>query len=390
MTNKYHIITSLIKEQQKTKELVMTAVLVAIGVNLCSTGIVALLGVEHSAIILICMGTAVWVGVLAKITYTRSKALDQTVKLKGFIVYNRKSKKLIDIPEYEIATDMTRYLQSAFYENKALETLWKQDTIDKFKVVGSDTEKRAVAISTHSGAILIELLEYCIIEKLSLHLSACFNDDSREKVQIIKREDIPDILLKNRFLKLFSEDMLNRSAFTNDKMFKDDMESTSGKVVCAMYSSGAFYNHFDLVLPKSSKVSRKSKNELKIDTPIFTLTIACLFGGFSTNLKPGFSKYYLGIIKDRNDYHNYEFNVEITIKFKIHALFSRDKETYFLWMDSLIDEISDYMSKDKFFNKIGWDKVYTMICCNNISERLATKTTSPSKKLNENDKSEEK
>ena len=390
MKNRYKIITSLINEQQKTKELVMTAVLVSIGVNLCSTGIVALFVVEHSAITLICIGTAVWMGVLAKIAYSKSKALDQTVKLQGFIVYNKKTKKLIGIPEYEISTDMIRYLQSAFYENKALETLWMQDTIDKFKVVSSDTEKRVVAISTHSGAILIELLEYCILEQLSLHLSAFFNDDSREKVQVVKREDIPDILLKNRFLKLFSEEMLNRSAFTNDKVFKDNTENESGKVVYAKYLSGALYNHFDLVLPQNSKVSRKSKNELKIDTPIFTLTIACLFGGFGTILKPGFSEYYLGIIKDKNDYHNYAFNVDISIKFKIQALFSRNKETYFLWIDSFIDKISDYMAKDVFFDRIGWDKVYTAIRCDNIRKRSATKPQLLSEKSNGNNKCEEK
>lgn len=293
-------------------------------------------------------------------------------KINGFVIYDEESHKLIGVPEYGISTDMVEYLDCAFAENKALEKLWNNESISQFRIVGGKPGEQAIGVATHSGALFIELLEYCIIHKLSLHLSEFFNNsDDKKCVREFQRNDIPEVLLSNRFLKLFSEDMANREIFAcHDAPLGNNKDT--GTIVYARNSSGGYYDRFDLTLPERSTISRKNKNEIVIETPILTLTVSCLFGGFSTILKSGFYRYYLGIAIPKKSYRNYGFNVEVNVKFKIKSLFSKEKEVYYAWIDSFLDELSSYIGKDDFFARIDWDSVYTMLRCNNNANKLAS------------------
>ena len=76
-----------------------------------------------------------------------------------------------------------------------------------------------------------------------------------------------------------------------------------------------------------------------------------------------FYRYYLGIAIPKKSYRNYGFNVEVNVKFKIKSLFSKEKEVYYAWIDSFLDELSSYIGKDDFFVRIDWDSVYTMLRC---------------------------
>lgn len=292
---KHRIFSTLIESQKKSYELIMTSVLIAIGVNLLSTGIVELLGIQNKGIILIVIGMLISIGVVVRISTSKINELNQTTKINGFVIYDEESHKLIGVPEYGISTDMVKYLDCAFAENKALEKLWNNESISQFRIVGGKPGEQAIGVATHSGALFIELLEYCIIHKLSLHLSAFFNNsDDKKCVREFQRNDIPEVLLSNRFLKLFSEDMANREIFAcHDAPLGNNKDT--GTIVYARNSSGGYYDRFDLTLPERSTISRKNKNEIVIETPILTLTVSCLFGGFSTILKSGFYRYYLGI-----------------------------------------------------------------------------------------------
>ena len=363
---KHKVFSTLIENKKDSSSLIMTSVLIAVGVNLLSTGIVELLSFRYKGIILIVLGIVLSLGVIGRIVWRKLGELNQTTKFEGFVIYDEDSRKIIGVPEYEISEDMVRYLNSAFSENKALEKLWSGESISQFKIVGGKPGKRAIGIATNSGALFIELLEYCIIEKLSLHLSSFFNNCfEKPKVHKFEKSDIPQVLLNNRFLKLFSEDMINRAIFAcQGSQIGDDKDI--GRIVCAQNSSGGYYHRFDLILPENSKVTRKNKNEIIIETPILTLTLTCLFGGFGTVLRSGFSRYYLGLTNaQRKPLHDYEFNVEVSVKFKVRSLFSKDKEIYYSWIDSFLDKIAVYMGKDDFFERINWDTVFAIIRCTN-------------------------
>ena len=367
---KHKVFSSFLESQNNSYELLSTVVLAAIGVNIFCAGLIELLDFPHKDIAFILFGAIISIGVVLKIITTKLKGLKQTTIINGFVIYDKKEKVVVGVPEYKISEDMVRYLKSAFSENKALEKLWKQDHIGEFRIVGGKQGEHAVAISTHSAAIFIELLEYCVLEKLSTHLADYFNNNfEKPKIQEFGRIDIPEILLQNRFLKLFSEDMDNRAAFACSDLHRNRDEEK--RKVVAAYSSGAIYERFDLVLPEKSKIYRKNKNEIAIETPLLKITITCLFGGFGTVLPSGFHHYYLGINDSMRNYNDYQFHVEVVVNFKTKALFSKEKETYYAWIDSFLDMLANYMGKEEFFKRINWDSVYTMIRCNRNLENAS-------------------
>lgn len=156
--------------------------------------------------------------------------------------------------------------------------------------------------------------------------------------------------------------MDNRAAFACSDLHRNRDEEK--RKVVAAYSSGAIYERFDLVLPEKSKIYQKNKNEIAIETPLLKITIICLFGGFGTVLPSGFHHYYLGINDSKRNYNDYQFHVEVVVNFKTRALFSKEKETYYAWLDSFLDMLANYMGEEEFFKRISWDSVYTMIRCN--------------------------
>ena len=381
---RHKIFSSFVEIQKHGTELILTAVLIALGVNLLSSGVVGLFTFEHKEVALIAFGMIISIGVAVRICSNKLKNLNRTTNIKGFIIYDDKERDLIRVPEYDISTDMYRYLHSAFFENKAIEKAWKQDDIRQISIVGGTNEGRAQGIASQSGSLFIELLEYCVMEKLSTHLRDYFNNhNERIRIHEIGRTEIPEILLSNRFLRLFSEEMSNRAAFACDGT-QDNNEEKAGKVVYAMNSAGALYSRFDLCLPENSKITRKSKNEVVIDTPILSISISCLFGAFGTVLKSGFYRYYLGIDNGQRNYHSYQYNVEVTVKYKIGSLFSKEKEFYYAWIDSFLDALSNYISQTDFFNKINWDTVYTIMLCNyNTIKKRSSTDSQPTRQIRE-------
>ena len=371
---RHKVFSSLVNNKKDNYSLIMTSVLVAVGVNLLSTGIVDIFGFQYSEIIFIVLGILLSLGVIAWNALSKLRALNQTTKFKGFVIYDEDNHKIVDVPEYEISTDMAKYQQCASSENKAFEKLWNKDSISPFRAFDNKFDKKMSDSTTQSGTLFIELLEYCLIEKLSLHLSDYFNDvDDKLKVQEFQKNDIPQVLLSNRFLKLFSEDMINREIFTcRADGYEEDVDNRH--VVCAYNFSGGYYHKFDLILPKNSRVTRKGKNEIVIDTPILTLTLTSSFDGFNTVLRSGFNEYYMGFTRhQRASLNDYQFNVEVSVTFKLRSLFLKERTIYYSWIDSFLDTLGEYMGKDRFFERINWDTAYTLIRCANITNKSKVK-----------------
>ena len=377
---KSKIFSSLIDNKKENYSLIMTSVLVAVGVNILSTGIVDLLelrfGFQIKGVILIAIGTFLSLGVLAWNAWLKFKRLNQTKNFEGFIIYDEINHKIIGVPEYTISTDMAQYQQWSSSENKALEKLWNKDNISQFRNFRGKFDKKILNTLTQNGTLFTELLEYCLIEKLSLHLTDYFNKfDEKVNVQEFQKVDIPQVLLTNRFLRLFSENMTNRESFM---CFPDNQndDTDNCSTVCALNSSGAYYHKFDLTLPENSKISRRNKNEIIIDTPILTLSLKSLFFGLSTVISRDFYKYYLGSASQHyTSLQDYQFNVEISVKFKPVSLFMRKKtDIYYSWIDSFLDEITEYMEKDRFFDRIDWNAIHALIYCTNNINRLASKS----------------
>ena len=371
---KHNVFTNLLETQKANRELIVSSVLLAVGVNLLSTGIAELAGEQYRAWMLTLVGTLICIGVVCWNVFFKLHSADKKIEVEGFVIYNEKTHELIGVPEYSISTDMVSYLRSACAENKAIEKIWDRGTINKFAVLHNQNNEGEGLDNSYSVELFVELLEYCIIHKLSLHLSSFFNSHSEcSEVKELSGGDVPDVLLKNRFLKLFSEDMANRAVFVcEDRPLE---KNKTGTVVMAYNSTGAMYSRFYLTLPKGSTVLRKNKNELLIDTPVLSMSIEIIYDGFSTVLKPGFERYYVGLKGNPMEHRTYKFAIKVGVKFKPKVLFSKEKECYYAWVDSFMDELEKYASKEQFFHTINWDEVHCLLRSISITKRRQAEGT---------------
>ena len=364
-----HIFSMLVDNKKNNRNILVTSVLIAVGVNLLSSGISALIGIKYKNIILIILGILTIFITLTYYSYSKIKEISRCVKLSGFFIYTHKDHEIINIEGYKICHDLSEYLNAAFIENKALERIWKESDINPLQfcttpeldVIGKSSPKIKKAPSL-SYFLFIELLEYCIIKNLSIHLCDYFNGCDDKYLQQINRTDIPEVLLQNRFLNLFSEDMINRSIFScsNDSKFS---ASNNERTVYACSKDGGIYERFNLTVPLKCKIRRDSKHGIRIETPILTMTINYNFDGFSTALKPYFEEYYLGLSLPLTEYSTYKFDVSVTVNFKYRSLFMKDKKMYYAWIDSYLENLSSYLSEDDFWETINWNTICTIIQC---------------------------
>lgn len=357
---KHKVLTNLLETQKSNRDLIMSSVLLAVGVNLLSSGIAELVCEQYRSWAFVFVGALICVGVIIWSICSKLHNASNMINVEGFVIYNEKKHEIIDVPEYSISTDMVKYLQAACTENKAIEKIWTSGTINRFAARRNQNNESEGLVTPYCGDLFVELLEYCIIDKLSGHLSSFFtNHSERSEVTELCSTDVPDVLLKNRFLKLFSEDMDNRAIFAcSDNPVE---KSATGTVIMAYNSSGAMYNRFDLILPKGSKVLRKSKNKLLIDTPLLSMTIEIIHDSYSTTLKSSFKRFYVGIRDNPMDYKTFAFAIKVGVKFKWRIFFSKEKENYYAWVDSFMDAVESYASKEQFFNKINWNTVECLL-----------------------------
>jgi hypothetical protein len=59
---------------------------------------------------------------------------------------------------------MVMYLNSACAENQALKKLWNGESIGRIKIVGGKPGEQAIGITTHSGALFVELFDHFFLK----------------------------------------------------------------------------------------------------------------------------------------------------------------------------------------------------------------------------------
>ncbi|WP_419022324.1 hypothetical protein [Holdemanella sp.] len=347
-------INEIKKQKENTINIVLYSVILGVIINIISNALGLILDIKPWIYLVSGIGVSVLLIGLTLI-YNIVK-LNQTIKYNGaFIVDEKNDNDFITIPNYKISEDMDDYLKSAFCENEAIKNIWQQGNFKTFDFIGVDKDKNLIAKTNESTNMLIELIEYCLLENLSTFIDDYFNlRHMNENVIKLDQNSVPDILLNNRFMKLFSENPRNRSAFVNDSKTKDYEH-----IVVMTGKNGAVYRRFDLNLPKGSKVYRSNKNTIIIDTKLFTLTIKVLFGGFNTVIENNFYKYY--IQKKNKAFSEYQFNIEIGVNYKLKSIFRIMDWKYYNWLDEYIERLEHYCSMDTFYKDINWEQNKTII-----------------------------
>lgn len=356
--NKYnHTIVQGIKSSHKSLiKLIVVAIILALGTNLIAGQIIALAIV--SPLVTVLFGLLL---IFTSLLYSAINLFGGHVKshtFEAFIVYNAEKNEIVPVPEYDFSEEVHSYMESAFGENPALKTLWNNEPLKDLILKDLETRSKYKSVQ-----LLSEATQYFLLSKLSTHLTDYFNDEHFEEENLKKyeRKDLPEILLNNRFLELFSRPMEERSAFVEDT-FEDD--KLSSEIVYASGHEGAIYDKFDLVLPKKSSVRKTERNKIDIETEKLKISMIVQFEGFGTLLPKMFEEYYLGS-SNPLEHSVYNIEIEIQVLMKLRFLISSTGWKYYHWIDSFLDTIEDEVSKDKFFARNQWDNVRTILYCLN-------------------------
>ncbi|WP_028518805.1 hypothetical protein [Ruminococcus flavefaciens] len=333
---KQHKKVKIIDERLNMVNIIIYSIILGILVNYISDSVTEAFGLKAKSRLIFGI---ISIAVLLVILLLHSiKRLSTTIDFKCTFIHD-KNKDLVSIPEYKISEDMKEYLEASFAENAAIKNQWK------------NTKFNFIDIKNKPCTIVNELIEYCLLESFSTFISSYFNLlDENEKTITLNQKNIPEILLNNRFLKLFSEDMENRSVFINNSN-KATISDTSS--VCLQYAqNGAIYRRFDLTLPKGSKIY-KDKDAIIVDTKLFKMTIQIIFKGLNRFIDHDLLKYYVKS-DDPFDLNCLAFGIKLSVKYKYSAAFKPFDWKYYNWLSEYIERLENYCDIDSFYSTINW------------------------------------
>jgi len=355
---KTEFLQSILNNKKILVELIAAAIVIGLGVSFIASGIFDYFNFENKNLIFLSIG--IFLTIIGFVYYL-NKLFGRkkfSKKVEGFFILDRKNKKVIDIDNYDYSNSLASNLKYAFKEDKALKKIWKKiDFENIFKKNRKFLE------------IIDEASEYYLLEKLSTHLSEYFNNTKFDNEELIEyeRNDIPDVLLNNRFLELFSKPMEQRESFISDEEIdgvfeiKRNGKKESVSKVVSSFRNGVMFSHFDLKLPKNSKLKRNSDYSISLVTERFTLNLKTIISGINTYIPHEYEKHYLGL-NYSSDLPAFVATYEIEVNFHILSLFKTNSWHYYQWVDSFINRIENDVSQDYYFNeKIEWDKTYPII-----------------------------
>lgn len=348
---KNNVVEKLTINREILIEIVVVAFLLGVCASISGTIIFESLD-DHSFWLYACLATLL-VGSMIFLIKKFAVARSASISVSGFIIYLKNENDLKEVPSYQFSEEICRFLKGAFCENEALRRQWDKEPLSSIYRREDGKTPRA------SMKLIHEAVEYYALETLSTHLTDYFNQEQYDESELkeFSREDVPDILLNNRFMELFSAPMENRPAFSDDR----DQDDQEGVVVMSMGPNGAFYSRFDLVLPRDAVVTREG-DQIVIETLKFKLTLSINFGGSGYVTPRDFEKYYLGLDSFR-DHEEFKITFNADVTFKLLSTIKKSNWDYHSWLDGYFETIEREMSGDDFFRRINWETVATMIQC---------------------------
>jgi len=347
-------------EYENIKIFFITAIFLVIGLNLISSYFSNyFVGSKENSTKLIIIGLLLCVPSVAYFTNGLVNKCKKNRSYEAFIIYDIQKNELIPIPRYEFSQRIWDYLNSAFLEDPALKDIWDKNPLEAIDLESEHLESNKSNNKKYTASQLLkDSVECYLLYKLSMCLTNYSDDEkfSREKIELFNRENLSDIVLSNKLLELISKPMEERPCF------KDEIIEGEPTQIVSCYSNGFQYEEFSLFLPIGSKVTKLKDKGVEIKSKNLDVFMSVQFEGYNILLPEGFLENYLGRNERLHCINVYEIGINIKIKIKLRLLFSRKAwKDYHTWIDLYIEELEKDISKDVFFNLIGWETAYTLI-----------------------------
>ena len=176
--------------------------------------------------------------------------------------------KLIPIERYKAETSLISDLASVFSENKAYEHIWNKsfkieppkkivEGGDGFISISQVEEKdieKLMKRDRKGFELMTEAIEYTFLDWLSYNQELYFSSFEDDKnLVVLRRENIPEFLLRNRIIEVLSRPIEQREKFIDhldDVTRLEDVHFLRG-------DDDAVYEKFELKLPKHSTLTKK-------------------------------------------------------------------------------------------------------------------------------------
>jgi len=362
----------LISTRKGVIEVVIFALIIALGVNLLSASMEKIW--SKNPYIPMTIGALC---LLFGAIFLLVKILSSTIRnryISGVQIMDSRTRRIVYVKRYRFSEKSKDHIDAICAENKAIKRMWEEGDLSPSKRDEFGNYSRNIS-STHK--LQKEEIEYFVLDQLSTHLTDYFNHrrDKLGGVITFGRRDIPAVLMDNRFLEMFSRPMEEREGFNHHGNEKARGE-TRGEIIYAMGSGGQRFERFDLTLPKGSTVFRKL-GDIVIKTPRFEMKISTEFEGYGAVIEPYFAEKYLGV--DWGEINSYKVGANISVKFNPLSIFTPSGWGYYQWVDSFLDSIEKKLSFRDFKKNIGWEVAYTASILANSEGARPTKPPRRSK-----------
>ena len=376
MKPRYDYTQSLFSFRGRVAELFFVAFVLAVGAELIAHGLVMPSSSETwlgwTPPYLIAVGSALALLGMGFVILRERIAMPKKIAFEGMLIVGKEKNRILRVARYDFSEKIFEYF-SGLSENKALLSIWQNGNLNHWTGSG---EKDPTNGNLTAAKLIREAIEYFVLSRLSLHLSGHFQNRRQAadgEIEVLGRADIPSILLQNHFLELFSRPMAEREAFATSE------DRSPGKVVSVWTSSGMMFEHFEMILPAKSAVTRLNENTILIDTKRFTMRISSGFEGSGYAFPDFFLFWRMYLGKSISDERAYGVNLSIDVKMKPLALLTLTGWGHYRWLDSFLDELDGAFSVDRFLEEIGWKAACTVGQIMNIQRPTRELSTADSK-----------
>ncbi|MFE0187320.1 hypothetical protein [Streptomyces sp. NPDC058989] len=342
-------------------EIIVLATALAFSIGVFSS--LAMEWLSNRSVAIVSLACALICLIYIALRHTRDRKLTANID-SVFIIDG--DNKMVAIADYDASQDVAGYFEGAFAENPALRRQWEREPLESMH---QRVEGRNYVRSVASTKLIREVYEYAVLEDLTTHLTGYFNGYAGrdEDLRTYERNDLPDVLLANRFLELFSRDMADRDAFRSD-----DEPSDGGRVIMQT-GPGGYFHRFELTLPKGSVLKREGNSTLVISGPAFQMKISVQFRGMGSNVPLDHIMHYVGV----DPLEVRDFNVRIVVQVLVRRsfIFGGRRWNDHMWVDSLVESLVERFSLERHLVRINWPALAAMLHCLDVRDR---RTNSPS------------